>query len=39
MVAQTNMNPFFIKLFRRFKSTRAILTPQNSNFHSDYKNK
>lgn len=40
MVAQTNMNPFFSSNYLEdLKVQEQFLTPQNSNFHSDYKNK
>ena len=38
MVAQTNMNPFFSSNYLEdLKVQEQFLTPQNSNFHSDYK--
>ena len=40
MVAQTNMNPFFSSNYLEdLKVQEQFLTPQNSNFNSDYKNK
>ena len=40
MVAQTNMNPFFSSNYLEdLKVQEQFLTPQNSNFYSDYKNK